>query len=526
VAFYVHSNLIFSTLAATVNYIQVTVTYQSCVNPDIPTLSASDNPICLGQSTTLSIASGSLGDATEWHWYTGSCGGTEIGTGPSVNVSPETTTTYYLRGEGGCVIPGTCAEISVIVNELPSAVITGSTVICAGNNATLSVALTGTPPWSYTWSDGTGTGTVSNVLSTPSTFTVNPLQTKTYTILTVTDGNDCSGNGSGSAKVDIGPVTLAPELSACAGDVIAVPITVKNFSNVGAISLTLKYTKSVLTYNTYENTSGLIEEVYFNENGPVGVVRFSGISQSFYQLNDDDVLITLVFNYLGGYSDLTWDDSDDIQCEYATGAPNFIPYCDDDTDVYYHAGSVTDVTVQANFSATNLAPPRFTDVQLTDLSTGATSWEWSFDRPSVTYVGGTTSLSQNPIVQFTEGGLYTVTLKAGNANCEDTEVKTGYIRAGMPGLWSGNTDNDWYTPTNWDNHLVPAGNTNVMIPGVPEGGNFPFVPNDLETTEDCLNIILEGPAIITVQGEFIVNDGTQVIITGTGQVIMNFVPGP
>ena len=92
-----------------------------CVTPTIPTLSASPNPVCNGSSTTLSISAGMLNDATDWQWYSGSCGGTSVGTGASITVWPTTTTTYYARGEGGCVVPGACGSLEVTVNTCPIA---------------------------------------------------------------------------------------------------------------------------------------------------------------------------------------------------------------------------------------------------------------------------------------------------------------------------------------------------------------------------------------------------------------------
>jgi hypothetical protein len=90
-----------------------TTTVQVVTNPspDAPTVSASTT--CSGRDITLSISSGNLGNATHWKWYSGSCGGTAIGTGTSISVSPTTITTYYARGEGGCVTPGSCGSITV-----------------------------------------------------------------------------------------------------------------------------------------------------------------------------------------------------------------------------------------------------------------------------------------------------------------------------------------------------------------------------------------------------------------------------
>ncbi len=93
----------------------ITVSGISCIPPDVPTLSASQSTICNGNSTTLSIGSGNLNDADHWQWYSGSCGGTAVGQGTSISVSPVTTTTYYARGEGYC--DGiACGLITVTVN--------------------------------------------------------------------------------------------------------------------------------------------------------------------------------------------------------------------------------------------------------------------------------------------------------------------------------------------------------------------------------------------------------------------------
>ena len=92
-----------------------------CIAPDVPTVSASLSPICTGASSTLSINSGNLNSATAWTWYSGSCGGTPAGTGTSVIVSPGSTTTYFVRGEGGCVTPGSCASQSITVVADPAA---------------------------------------------------------------------------------------------------------------------------------------------------------------------------------------------------------------------------------------------------------------------------------------------------------------------------------------------------------------------------------------------------------------------
>src|SRR5690606_5016817 len=86
-----------------------------CTNPTVPTITATPSGVCPGGTTTLNI-SGTLNDATSWAIYTGSCGGTLIGntTSSTFLVSPgNPSTTYFVRGEGGCVTPGSCGSVTV-----------------------------------------------------------------------------------------------------------------------------------------------------------------------------------------------------------------------------------------------------------------------------------------------------------------------------------------------------------------------------------------------------------------------------
>lgn len=89
----------------------------NCVDPDIATI-AGGNSVCEGNTITLSIGSGNLNDAVDWNWYSGSCGGTLEGTGSTLAVSPLVSTSYFVRGEGGCVTPGACAQVDVTVTTV------------------------------------------------------------------------------------------------------------------------------------------------------------------------------------------------------------------------------------------------------------------------------------------------------------------------------------------------------------------------------------------------------------------------
>ena len=105
-----------------------------------PTGATGTTTICSGSSTTLTVDGGSKGMGATTEWFTGSCGGTPAGTGDAINVSPTTTTTYYVRYTGTCNTT-TCATVTVTVNTLstsPTGVI-GTTTICSGSSTTLTV---------------------------------------------------------------------------------------------------------------------------------------------------------------------------------------------------------------------------------------------------------------------------------------------------------------------------------------------------------------------------------------------------
>jgi len=100
----------------------------------------------------------------------------------------------YGRLDVGCAIP---AKVS------------GSTAVCSGSPATLTVDLVGTGPWTLTWSDGF---VQSGVSATPATRSVSPTTATTYSLTGVSNAT-CNQPGAGSATVSIAPplsnVTIA-----------------------------------------------------------------------------------------------------------------------------------------------------------------------------------------------------------------------------------------------------------------------------------------------------------------------------
>ena len=163
----------------------------ACADPTVPTVTASPISICPGANSTLNI-SGTLNDATQWHIYTGSCGGTQIGTTTTSTfvVSPATTTTYYVRGEGGCVTPGVCGQVTVTVGDAVN-----PTISCPGNQ-------TGNVDASCNFSlpDYTSLATASDNCTASPTVTQSPAPGTnvgvgtTVITLTAADGNGNTAN--------------------------------------------------------------------------------------------------------------------------------------------------------------------------------------------------------------------------------------------------------------------------------------------------------------------------------------------
>jgi alpha-tubulin suppressor-like RCC1 family protein len=145
---------------------------------------ASANPasICLGGSSTLSIAGGSLGTGASWKWYTNAGCTTPAAVDPtSGNVTPASTTTYYVRAEGTCGNT-TAASVTVTLNSASVAATgatAGSTKINAGSSTTLSVS-GGQLGINASWKWYNNSGCTGTAIGTGATITVTPASTTTY----------------------------------------------------------------------------------------------------------------------------------------------------------------------------------------------------------------------------------------------------------------------------------------------------------------------------------------------------------
>ncbi len=94
-------------------------------------------------------------------------------------------------------------------------------------------------------------------------------------------------------------------------------------------------------------------------------------------------------------------------------------------------GFINHLSPVSDFYASILSPRVDQQISFFDASSNIpTSWSWTFSPSTVTYVNGTSSISQNPQVQFADTGNYQVSLITQNSYGSDTIVKTGYITVG------------------------------------------------------------------------------------------------
>jgi hypothetical protein len=92
-----------------------------------------DFSIDYGANTRLSVNGGGLGDQAQWIWYTGQCGGTRVGRGESISVTPQGNTVYYVRAESPSDTTR-CVTARVMVNTKsnPADFIDGKSLACKG----------------------------------------------------------------------------------------------------------------------------------------------------------------------------------------------------------------------------------------------------------------------------------------------------------------------------------------------------------------------------------------------------------
>lgn len=379
--------------------LNICITPPACTDPDLPTITA-DASICEGESITLEVLTGNLNDATDWQWYSGSCGGTSEGNGTSISVSPTTTTTYYVRGEGGCVTPGTCETVTITVNPLPNPAINSVPDLCED---AASVTLVGTP---VTPAPGTFSGTGV----TGSQFDPATAGTGTHTITyDFTDGNGCSNSATTDITVNPLPTPSINSVSdLCETDAAITLVGTPSggsFSGPGVSGSSFDPSMAGIGSHT-------ISYNYTDGNGCTGtgftvinVVTSPSIDAGLDVTICNGDPVTLTANNPDGAS-LSWDNS-------VTDGVTFFPTS---TTTYTVTATIGSCSSQDQVTVTVLDAPSFTVTGTNPLSCGGsdgaiaingldpnTTYNISYDDNGVTV--GPTSMTTNGAGNLTINGL-------------------------------------------------------------------------------------------------------------------------
>jgi hypothetical protein len=189
--------------------------------PVAPTSATSDRDnFCADDAGNIDLSVNG-GSGTTVRWFTGSCGGTDIGTGnPLTIASPITSTTYYARWETSCG-NSTCADVNVTVyNNFDAGEITttGQTICYDGDPSVIGSstdASGGDNTITYQWQYSTDVGWSSpQTIAVSNSSTYNPPANLTENRWYRRQAHDGTCNTSFTTSTGVWAVTVRPNFTA------------------------------------------------------------------------------------------------------------------------------------------------------------------------------------------------------------------------------------------------------------------------------------------------------------------------
>ncbi len=191
-----NTNLILEYFQGPLSNARVSFTYTTCSTSTAPTAITGTTSTCSGTPTTLTATGGTEGSGSTYQWGTGTIVGNNIISGQtaaSITVSPNNTTTYWVRRVDASPCSLITNGITTTVTTTPKSTAptwtSGTTTICTGNSTTIS-ANGGTAGAGCTYQWGTGSVAGTNVIAgqTTSSITLSPTTTTTYWVRRLDNG--------------------------------------------------------------------------------------------------------------------------------------------------------------------------------------------------------------------------------------------------------------------------------------------------------------------------------------------------
>lgn len=496
-------------------------------------------PIDCSNPTTSVDATGSGGTPSySYSWSNGDSGST-------LTTSIAGTYIVTVTDVNGCENQ---TSVTIVDNSLPppDATITGSGVICPGTGSTVDITVTfvGTGPWTFTYTDGANSETITTS-SNPYIITVD--EPGTYVLLDVEESG-CVGNVNGSAEITTSNISIdVTETDVlCNGDTNG-SITVNGTGGLAPYTYTWSdpvlsgnvltnlsagtYNVTVIDSNGCEDdTSITIDEPADlvatmgtpttidcnNANGSATVSVSGGTASYSYNWSNGDNGATIITN-IGGTYDVTVTD--------ANG-------CTDNATVTINENLAAPTAVAV---ATGFIDCINTSVTLSGAgsSTGIDfTYLWTTNDGNIQ--SGETSL--NPVVN--SGGTYTLTVTNNDNGCENNVSVTVIEQTNLPNADAGPSDeltclitqvvlfgtnsdigpNYTYSWSTIDGNIVSGATT--LTPLVDEAGTYTLTvtnttngcseTDDVIVTEDLNSPVANAgpPQIINCNNPFVVLDGT------------------
>ena len=399
----------------------------------------SSNPTCFGGANGTATALVGGGVAPYDYSWSPSGGTNSTATGLSAG-----THIVIVTDANGC-----SASQTYTLTQPAQVVVTidgGGSTICAGESVTLTASATGgTGSYNFAWNNGLGNG---------ATHTVSPTVTTTYVVIAA-NAQGCSATDSVTVSIYPSP---AASFTPSGSSSCTFPVTV-NFTNTSTNSVTYYWefgngdsaftTNGQATYDTIgsytvmliaTSTNGCTDTALYVYNvypAPTALFSLSGNSGcapytvSFTNNSVDGV--TYYWSFGDGDTSMLSNPSHTYEIPGTYNVTLVVSgggLCNDTLQLL-SAVTVFQTPV-ADFTSDyfNITDPDG-QIQFTNLSTGATTYDWDFG-------DGNTSTLTDPINNYAENGEFDVTLIAySGAGCSDTIIQTVEVEL-MKGLYMPN----------------------------------------------------------------------------------------
>lgn len=290
-------------------------------------LSSNNENVCPNTPVILTAQSSA---PYTYAWTTTTGGNLVQTTGASVVANPSQAATYTAVGTYTNAF-GTFTDtktISVNTKATPTATLTGGgTIDTEPGSVNLQVALTGTAPWSITYTANGVAQTVTGITNSPYILSVSPETNTTYVLTNVTDAI-CNGTGVGTSSVIVNKTVwrtsnnvlswsnglpnaalntyiFEPYITSTNGTFIAKDLTINNNG-----SLTISQ-NTVITANNYINNStadkfivesnaNLMQSSELTNTGDITVQRIANMAKMHYTYWSSPVANQNVYSFSDG----------------------------------------------------------------------------------------------------------------------------------------------------------------------------------------------------------------------------------